>query len=119
MNSFIPDTMQGALILSVIDFFLSFVVISFIGFVLAGFPLLNSIAERLARAPEPEKKVESAPVSAPVADSDVPIEHVIAISAAVAAMVGEHRILNIEPTPSSTRWSLAGRLAHHNSHNRS
>lgn len=39
----IPDTIQGAIILSVIDFILSFVIISGIGFVLALFPLLNRL----------------------------------------------------------------------------
>lgn len=43
----IPDTLEGALILSLIDFFLSFVVISFIGVILAGFPWLNRIADWL------------------------------------------------------------------------
>ncbi len=45
----IPDTLGGAILLSVIDFFLSFVFISFIGVVLHFFPLLNklgSIPER-------------------------------------------------------------------------
>ena len=37
----IPDSVYGAVLLSVIDFFLSFVVISFIGFILALFPYLN------------------------------------------------------------------------------
>ena len=37
----IPDSVYGAVLLSVIDFFLSFVAISFIGFILALFPYLN------------------------------------------------------------------------------
>lgn len=37
----IPDSVQGAVILSLIDFFLSFVIISGIGVVLALFPLVN------------------------------------------------------------------------------
>lgn len=39
----IPDTLQGALILSVIDFFLSFLIIAGIGVVLAAFPYLNRL----------------------------------------------------------------------------
>lgn len=39
----LPDNITGALILSVIDFFLSFVFISFIGVVLHFFPLLNKL----------------------------------------------------------------------------
>jgi hypothetical protein len=40
----IPDSLHGAIMLSLIDFFLSMVVISFIGVVLALFPLLNKVA---------------------------------------------------------------------------
>lgn len=40
----IPDTLQGAFMLSLIDFFLSFVVIGGIGVVLALFPLLGRFA---------------------------------------------------------------------------
>lgn len=39
----VPDTLEGALLLSVIDFFLSIVMISGIGFILALFPLLNRL----------------------------------------------------------------------------
>ncbi len=41
----VPDTLQGALLLSVIDFFLSFVVIGAIGLVLAAFPWLGRLAK--------------------------------------------------------------------------
>jgi len=37
----IPDTLQGALIISIIDFILSFAIISGIGVVLAVLPLVN------------------------------------------------------------------------------
>jgi hypothetical protein len=46
-GALIPDTLEGAFMLSVIDFFLSFIVIAGIGIVLAAFPALN----RLARTP--------------------------------------------------------------------
>ena len=39
----IPDSVEGALVLSLIDFILSFVVIAGIGVVLALFPLLNRL----------------------------------------------------------------------------
>ena len=39
----VPDTTEGAVLLSVIDFVLSIVMISGIGFVLALFPLLNRL----------------------------------------------------------------------------
>jgi hypothetical protein len=41
----IPDTLQGAFILSAIDFFLSFIIIGGIGVVLAAFPYLNQLGE--------------------------------------------------------------------------
>lgn len=40
-----PDTLNGAIMLSLIDFFLSMVVISGIGVVLALFPLLNRLGK--------------------------------------------------------------------------
>ena len=45
-GALIPDTLEGAFMLSVIDFFLSFVVIAGIGIVLAFFPALNRLARR-------------------------------------------------------------------------
>ncbi len=47
----VPDTLQGALVLSLIDFFLSFVVIAAIGFVLAAFPWLDRIAKPAVKDP--------------------------------------------------------------------
>ena len=41
----VPDTLQGALVLSLIDFFLSFVVIAGIGCVLAAFPWLDRMVQ--------------------------------------------------------------------------
>ncbi len=41
----VPDTLYGALLLSVIDFILSIVMISGIGIVLALFPLLNRLGK--------------------------------------------------------------------------
>jgi len=41
----VPDTLEGALMLSLIDFFLSFVVIAGIGLVLSAFPWLDRIAK--------------------------------------------------------------------------
>lgn len=41
----IPDSVYGAILLSIIDFFLSFVVIAGIGVVLALFPHLNRLGQ--------------------------------------------------------------------------
>jgi hypothetical protein len=117
MTAIIPDTLQGALILSLIDFLLSFVIISFIGILLTGFPLLNRAAAWLeARRPAPVAKAV-APKPAPEVTQDVLDEDIVAIMAAVSAMVtGEHRILNIEPSLSGVGWLAAGRQAQHLSH---
>ncbi len=45
MKMLVPDTLEGALLLSVIDFFLSFVVIAAIGCVLASFPWLGRLSK--------------------------------------------------------------------------
>lgn len=47
----VPDTLEGALVLSLIDFFLSFVVIAGIGFVLAAFPWLDRMVQPGAKEP--------------------------------------------------------------------
>jgi len=48
----VPDSVDGALIFSIIDFFLSIVMISGIGFILSLFPLFN----RLGRVDEEKIK---------------------------------------------------------------
>lgn len=122
MNAFIPDTMQGALLLSAIDFFLSFFVISFIGVVLAGFPLLNRIsawvtkpAKAVAASKVSEKPAAQPPATAPGGD-DIPPDDLAVIAAVVAAMIGDHRILHIERQARGAEWSSAGRMAQHHSH---
>ena len=42
----VPDTLEGAILLSLIDFFLSFGIIIGIGFILAAFPALNRLVAR-------------------------------------------------------------------------
>jgi hypothetical protein len=41
----VPDTLQGAVVLSLIDFFLSIVMIAFIGVVLSLLPMLNRLGK--------------------------------------------------------------------------
>ncbi|MFO1207270.1 MAG: hypothetical protein U1E63_16365 [Burkholderiales bacterium] len=109
MHAIIPDTIQGALILSVIDFFLSFFIIAGIGVVLAAFPLLN----RATAAREEPKPVS---VQKEMAERDA-AEHIAVITAAVyATMAGAYRIVSIEPAPRHGEWITEGRLAHHTSH---
>lgn len=116
MTALIPDTLQGALILSLIDFLLSFVVISFIGVLLTGFPLLNRVAAWLAVRRSATSTAAVLPQPQPVAAPDIPEEDVAAIMAAITAMVGEHHVLHIEPTQRGVGWLAAGRQAQHQSH---
>jgi len=116
MTPLIPDSLQGALILSLIDFLLSFFVISFIGVLLTGFPLLNRIADWVALRRSVAPEVAAVP-PAPVADQGIPDEDIAAVMAAISAMVGgEHRILHIEPTQHGVGWLAAGRQAQHQSY---
>lgn len=123
MNAIVPDTLQGALIISVIDFFLSFVIISGIGVVLALFPLLNR------RANLPWRSRRRAVVTAKTAVSrqrdaaadDVGIagqDDIAAIAAAVLVVMdgAPHRIVHIEPSHHGAGWVAEGRQSHHGSH---
>ena len=119
MAAIVPDTLQGALIVSVIDFFLSFLIISGIGVILSFFPLLNRVAKfinapKAAPAPTTSKAAPVARKPAAAAGSD----DIAAIAAAVfVAMDGApHRIINIEPSRSRSAWVVGGRLAQHGSH---
>ncbi len=127
MSTLVPDTLQGALILSFIDFFLSFVIISGIGFVLAAFPLLNHAARLFARTPARDaygahaaKPAAHAPAVAakPAQPASPPPGDIAAIAAAVfAVMDGKpYRIINIEPSAGRSAWVAEGRFAHHGSH---
>ena len=116
MTAIVPDTMQGALIVSVIDFFLSFLIISGIGFVLSLFPLLNRaarIVQRLRAVPAP---VDIAPARGDRMEQDV-LEDIAALTAAVFVVMdgAPHRIINIAPSR-RTSWVTQGRIAHHGSH---
>jgi hypothetical protein len=114
MTAIVPDTLQGALIVSVIDFLLSFLIISGIGFVLSLFPLLNRLAVPF-RAPRPlPVPVES---KAAKAEEAVP-DDIAAISAAIVVVMdgAPHRIINIQPSARRSSWVAEGRIAQHGSH---
>ncbi len=90
MRAIIPDTLEGAVILSLIDFFLSFVIIAGIGVVLSFFPLLNRFGAK-------GKEREHAPETTGAAESsDVSAQHLVAISAAIHEVIGPHRIVGIQ-----------------------
>jgi hypothetical protein len=106
MNGIVPDTLTGALLLSVIDFMLSFVVIAFIGLVLAALPLINRVARHAQALPPPS-----------VREVDMEAEdHIAAIAAAIHVIMGAHRIIHIEAVRHGPEWVSEGRAAQHASH---
>ena|ERR1035437_719600 len=115
MVAIVPDTLQGALIVSVIDFFLSFLIISGIGVVLSFFPLLNRVA-KFINAPKPVAAPNAAPVAVARKDAGTgAADDIAAIAAAVfVAMDGApHRIINIAPSQRRAAWVAEGRIAQH------
>lgn len=113
MQPIIPDTLEGALILSVIDFVGSFFIIAAIGVVLAGFPLIGRIAARFEKR---EPAATPAPAVAQTASQDDG-ELVAVLAAAAHATLGRPvRIVRIEPTQVGDAWTAEGRAAHHGSH---
>ncbi|MGC4077163.1 MAG: OadG family transporter subunit [Rubrivivax sp.] len=114
MQPIIPDTLHGALILSLIDFIGSFFIIAAIGVVLAGFPLIGRIAARFEkREPAAAPAPAAAPVEAPQDDGEL----VAVLAAAAHATLGRPvRIVRIEPSHVGEAWAAEGRLAHHGSH---
>jgi hypothetical protein len=64
-----------------------------------------------------ERKPEAAPKAAPAPAPafDLMADHIAAISAAVYAVIGAHRIIHIEEQRHA-EWVVEGRLAHHASH---
>jgi hypothetical protein len=97
----IPDSVYGAILLSVIDFFLSFFVISFIGVVLALFPYLNRTG----------KALQATPVAVSVMpERDRNAEHAAVIAAAIYAMLGpRRRIARIAEARPAPGWAFRAR----------
>lgn len=50
------------------------------------------------------------------ATAGIPPAHVAAITAALQAVLGEHRIVHIDDGSVASGWSAQGRAAHHRSH---
>jgi len=121
MTAIVTDTLQGALIISVIDFFLSFVIISGIGVVLSFFPLLNRVADMMAK--KSHAATAGPPGKAPAAGHKADVEaqeqdDIAAIAAAVLVVMdgAPHRILHIDPAHHGAGWVAEGRHSHHGSH---
>lgn len=119
MTAIVPDTLQGALIISIIDFFLSFVIISGIGVVLALFPLVNRVDQLRLRVAQFRLRTPPVVVAEPNEKVDVEDEaHIAAITAAVYVIMAgaAHRIVHIESPHQGDDWVAEGRLAQHTSH---
>ena len=84
---------------------ISFVVALLIKGIVVALPLLGQLSR-------PEVAPETVAVPGPA----VPPEHVAAITAAVAAMVGEHHIVHIEDPGRGAVWTAEGRMIHQTSH---
>jgi hypothetical protein len=101
----IPDSVYGAILLSVIDFFLSFVVIAFIGFVLALFPHLNRT-----------EALQPTPVAVSIRPArDENAEHAAVIAAAVYTTLGARHVVHIGEPP-APGWALEYRMRVQTSH---
>src|SRR5512147_706885 len=103
----IPDSVYGAVLLSVIDFFLSFIVISFIGFVLAAFPYLSRLVITKAEVPV---------VFSVMPERDQSAEHAAVIAAAVYAMLGARRLVYLGEAVPGRGWTAELRSRLHTSH---
>ena len=99
--------MNDPIVLSIVIYgmavVISFLVAALIKGIVVALPLLRA---REAKTP----RQEAAPAPG------VPPEHVAAITAAVAAMVGPRHILHIEDRGRAAAWTHEGRMIHQTSH---
>jgi hypothetical protein len=115
MTAIVPDTLQGALIVSVIDFFLSFVIISGIGVVLSFFPLLNRVAQwrigaRPSAATAHDKRGSGDQKVVPDSRVDMAAEDDIAAIAAAVLVVMDGAPHRIPPHRSVAARDRLGRV---------
>jgi len=87
-----------------------------ISFLVAGLIRLIVVVQERYRPPEPAKPRVPARPAAPPPQTGVPAAHIAAISAALAALVGSHRIVHVQAMH-GRGWSAEGRTQHHTSHN--
>lgn len=67
-------------------------------------------------AAAPAKPVARAPAAAPEAHAGPPEADIAAITAAVYAIVGPHRIVRIQEAAGQQAWTAEGRILHQTSH---
>lgn len=82
--------------------------------VIRGIVVLLSRQAMKAEAAAPAKSTPK-PAAKPIAVG-IPQEHIAAISAAVAMMMGAHRIVRIEMANRGFGWTSEARTTHHTSH---
>lgn len=83
--------------------------------VIRGIVIVLSRQAAKDEAKAPPKPAVSKPTVPPVIVG-VPQEHIAAISAAVAMMMGAHRIVHIEMANRGFGWTSEARTTHHTSH---
>ncbi|MER2526719.1 MAG: hypothetical protein ABTR07_02205 [Candidatus Competibacter denitrificans] len=74
------------------------------------------VLSRQAAQAEASAPAKPAPTVAQLALSGVPQEHLAVIAAAVASMMGAHRIVHIEMANRGFGWTAEARTTHHTSH---
>ncbi|MBE2293839.1 MAG: hypothetical protein IAF00_02770 [Phycisphaerales bacterium] len=81
--------------------------------------VIRAIVWVLSRNPaqsEAKAPAKPAPAAVPVLAGGVPQEHLVVITAAIAAMLGAHRIVRIDTPGRGYGWTSEARSAHHTSH---
>ena len=73
------------------------------------------VLSRQAAQAEAKAPAKPAPAAQP-AVAGIPQEHLAVITAAVAAMMGAHRIVHIEMASRGFGWTSEARTVHHTSH---
>jgi sensor histidine kinase regulating citrate/malate metabolism len=98
-----------------IIYFIVIVISMLVAAIIRGIVVLLSRQAAHAEAKAPPKPVAAAPSVQPVV-AGIPQEHIAAISAAVAMMMGAHRIVHIEMAGRGFGWTSEARASHHTSH---
>ena len=114
----IQDNLHGALLISAIDFILSFVIIGGIGLILAMFPLLNKFSKQdTVKFPAVSDSKEVPPVTAPTVSPNTihpglsDQQLIVLLASAAAEMLGGPvRVDTFKPlTAKDLNWAAQGR----------
>ena len=74
------------------------------------------VLSRQAVQAEAKALLKPVPAAVPPAIAGIPQEHLAVITAAVAAMMGAHRIVRIDAPGRGYSWTAEARSVHHTSH---